>query len=101
MGKKDTMTKAYMSKGKYFADAFNAGVFDGMPVVKADEMSLQEMDPTELGIVFVNEEKEIVSILAPNSIRNQILEDVNREFGLKTDAQGIVLSIPVDKVFKI
>ena len=49
----------------------------------------------------LNEEKEIVSILAPNSIRNQILEDVNREFGLKTDAQGVVLSVPVDKVFKI
>lgn len=49
----------------------------------------------------LNEEKEIVSILAPNSIRNQILEDVNREFGLKTEAQGVVLSVPVDKVFKI
>ena len=49
----------------------------------------------------LNEEKEIVSILAPNSIRNQILEDVNREFGLKSEAQGVVLSIPVDKVFKI
>lgn len=49
----------------------------------------------------LNEEKEIVSILAPNSIRNQILEDVNREFGLKSEAQGIVLSVPVDKVFKI
>ena len=49
----------------------------------------------------LNEEKEIVSILAPNSIRNQILEDVNREFGLKSEAQGVVLSIPVDNVFKI
>ena len=49
----------------------------------------------------LNEEKEIVSILAPNSIRNQILEDVNREFGLKSEAQGVVLSVPVDKVFKI
>ncbi len=49
----------------------------------------------------LNEEKEIVTILAPDSVRNQILEDVNREFGLKSEAQGVVLSVPVDKVFKI
>ncbi len=49
----------------------------------------------------LNEEKEIVTILAPDSARNQILEDVNNEFGLKSEAQGTVLSIPVDKVFKI
>lgn len=49
----------------------------------------------------LDEEKEIVTILAPDSIRNQILEDVNNEFGLKSAAQGVVLSVPVDKVFKI
>ena len=47
------------------------------------------------------EEKEIVAILAPDSVRNQILESVNNEFGLKSEAQGVVLSVPVDKVFKI
>ena len=50
---------------------------------------------------ILNEEKEIVTILAPDSVRNQILESVNSEFGLKSEAQGTVLSIPVDKVFKI
>lgn len=49
----------------------------------------------------LNEEKEIVTILAPDSVRNQILEDVNAEFGLKSEAQGTVFSVPVDKVFKI
>lgn len=49
----------------------------------------------------LNEEKEIVTILAPDSVRNQILEAVNAEFGLKSEAQGVVLSVPVDKVFKI
>lgn len=49
----------------------------------------------------LDEEKEIITILAPDNIRNQILEDVNREFGLKTEAQGVVLSVPVDKAFKI
>ncbi|MBO5287478.1 MAG: hypothetical protein J6B34_05075 [Clostridia bacterium] len=49
----------------------------------------------------LDEEKEIITILAPDSVRNQILEDVNREFGLKTEAQGVVLAVPVDKAFKI
>ena len=49
----------------------------------------------------LNEEKEIIAILAPDSVRNQILESVNNEFGLKSEAQGVVLSVPVDKVFKI
>jgi hypothetical protein len=49
----------------------------------------------------LDEEKEIVAILAPDSVRNQILESVNNEFGLKSEAQGTVLSVPVDKVFKI
>ncbi len=48
MSKKDTVTKEYMSKQQYFADAFNVSVFGGKQVIKADEMVLQEMDPTEL-----------------------------------------------------
>ena len=44
--------------------------------------------------VKLEDEKEIVTILAPDSVRNQILEDVNNEFGLKSEAQGVVLSVP-------
>ena len=52
MSRKDTITKEYMSKREHFVDAFNSCVFDGKQVVKADELSLQEKDPTELGIVL-------------------------------------------------
>ena len=48
MGKIDTITKEYMSKAVYFADAFNSSLFKGKQIVKADELSLQEMDSTEL-----------------------------------------------------
>lgn len=48
MSKKDTVTKEYMFKQQYFADDFNVSVFGGKQVIKADEMVLQEMDPTEL-----------------------------------------------------
>ena len=60
MSKKDTVTKEYMSKRQYFADAFNSSVFGGKQVIRADEMALQEMDTAELGIVFANEETDIV-----------------------------------------
>ena len=46
-------------------------------------------------------EKEIVAILAADTIKEQIMNALNKEFGLKTDAQGMVLSLPVDKAFKI
>ena len=63
MSSKDTITKEYMSKRPYFADAFNSCVFDGKQVVKADELSLQEKDPLELGIAFVNGKKDVVQKL--------------------------------------
>lgn len=49
-----------MSKPHYFADAFNSSVFKGKQVVKADNLSLQEMDPTEIGIVITDDVKNIV-----------------------------------------
>jgi hypothetical protein len=51
--------------------------------------------------VMLQEEKEIVTILAADTIRDQILEDVNRNFGLRTEAQAIVCAVPVDRAFKI
>ena len=71
----------------------------GGTIIKARLAEAQEIEA--YAGTALNEEKEIVTILAPNSIRNQILEDVNSEFGLKSEAQGTVLSIPVEKVFKI
>ena len=46
-------------------------------------------------------EKEIITILAADTIRDQILEDVNRNFGLRTEAQAIICAVPVDRAFKI
>ncbi len=46
-------------------------------------------------------EREILAILAPDSIRDQVMEDVNREFGLRSEAGGILCALPVDKAFKL
>ncbi|MCM1194001.1 MAG: hypothetical protein NC123_11075 [Butyrivibrio sp.] len=47
------------------------------------------------------EEKEIIAILASDSVRNQIMEEVNKEFGLRSEARGVVCAVPVDKAMKI
>lgn len=49
----------------------------------------------------VQEEKEIIAILAADSVRSQIMEEVNREFGLRSDARGVVCAMPVDRAMKI
>lgn len=46
-------------------------------------------------------EKEIISILAPDSVKTKVMNEVNAAFGLNSEAQGVVLSLPVDKAFKI
>lgn len=49
----------------------------------------------------LSEEKEIIAILAPDSVRNQIMEEVNKEYGMRSEAKGVVCSVPVDKALKI
>ena len=71
----------------------------GGTIIKARLAEAQEIEA--YANTKLDEEKEIVTILAPNSIRNQILEEVNNKFGLKSEAQGTVLALPVNKVFKI
>lgn len=55
----------------------------------------------QLAEVEVQDEKEIISILAPANGCNQIMSAVNKEFGLRTDAKGIVCAVPVEKALKI
>ena len=47
------------------------------------------------------EEKEILLILAPASKASEIMNEVNREHGLKTEAKGIVCAVPVEQALKI
>ena len=55
MGRRDTVTKEYMSNNDMFADAFNYYVYGGRQVI--DPGSLHEMDSTELAVIY-EEEKE-------------------------------------------
>ncbi len=75
MGKVDTRTKRYMSDPKHFADAFNSSVFKGKQIVKADSLSLQEMDSTELGIVITEDAKESVQKIRDILKKSIIMND--------------------------
>ena len=46
-------------------------------------------------------EKEVIAILAADTIKANVMNAVNAAFGLTSEAQGVVLSLPVDKAFKI
>ncbi|WP_155843229.1 hypothetical protein [Butyrivibrio sp. NC2002] len=46
MGKKDILTKEYLSQNDVFADAFNYYLYNGVKVIKPDELT--EQDSTEV-----------------------------------------------------
>lgn len=46
-------------------------------------------------------DREMLLILAPAKGSKQIMEDVNREFGLASEANGIIFALPAEKAFKI
>ncbi len=48
--------------------------------------------------ITVQPEKEMVMILVPREIKDDILHALYRSVGLKTPAQGIAFSLPVDSV---
>ena len=52
MGKKNTITREYMSVPEHFADCFNYYLFDGEQIIKAK--NLQQMDPAEMAIIPEN-----------------------------------------------
>ena len=55
----------------------------------------------QLGNKTVHQEREIITIFAPATVAAHIMEDINRIHGALSDANGMVMSVPVDKAFKI
>ncbi|MBP3580229.1 MAG: hypothetical protein J6K12_03155 [Clostridia bacterium] len=62
----------------------------------ADTELVEELENTQ-----IDEEREILLILAPFKTSAQIMEDVNREFGINSKANGIITSISTEKAYKI
>lgn len=49
----------------------------------------------------LGEERELVTILAANTVRDEIMNAVNGVCGLHSPAQGLVFSLPVDRAYKM
>ena len=48
--------------------------------------------------ISIQEEREIVLILAKKEQKKAIMEAISQSCGAKTDAHGVVISLPVDEV---
>ncbi len=55
----------------------------------------------EMQNVNMDGEREILCILAPLKTSKQIMEDVNKDFGITSKANGVVIAIPTEKAYKI
>lgn len=51
--------------------------------------------------ITIQPDKEIVMILVPEKIKDDVLRALYRSAGLKTEGQGIAFSLPVDNVVGI
>lgn len=71
----------------------------GGTVIKGRLADIEQF--TSLTGAEVDGEREMLLILAPATSGRQIMEDVNREFGLTSNANGIVFAIPTEKAYKI
>jgi nitrogen regulatory protein PII len=82
----------------FMAEARKAGARGGT-VFSARGLSA-ELAKKFLGI-SVQEEKEIVLILAQNDVKVPIMQAINLGFGTATKAAGLIFSLPVDKVMSL
>jgi nitrogen regulatory protein PII len=48
--------------------------------------------------ISVQDEKEIILILSTNEKKNAIMEACSQKFGIQSDAQGVIFSVPVGDV---
>ena len=55
----------------------------------------------QLGESEVQQEREIITIFAPAGTAAKIMDEVNKIHGVMSDANGIVMALPVDSAYKI
>lgn len=57
-----------------------------------------ESSRTILANLTIEPEKDIVLNIVPKEIKKQVMESINKETGVKTEARGLIMSIPIDNV---
>ena len=53
------------------------------------------------GGISIQAEKEVLLIVAPNKDRDAIMNAINKDYGMKSDAQAMVLSLPIDHMARL
>ena len=51
--------------------------------------------------VELRAEREIVAIVVPTSLRNPIMETINTEHGLRSEAQAALCSLPIEQIVRL
>ena len=51
--------------------------------------------------VDLKAEREIVAIVVPTSLRNSIMEAINTEHGLRSEAQAALCSLPIEQIVRL
>ncbi|MGF6988867.1 hypothetical protein M2150_000103 [Lachnospiraceae bacterium PM6-15] len=51
--------------------------------------------------ITLQEERELVFILASSKTRNEIMDAINEKHGLTSEAHGLIFSVPVDRAVKL
>ena len=71
----------------------------GGTVIKGRLAEIEQL--AEIRKADIDGEREILCILAPLKTSQDIMTAVNKEFGLSSDANGVVFAIPTLKAYKI
>ena len=71
----------------------------GGTVIKGRLAEIEQL--AEMKKSDVDGEREILCILAPLKTSQEIMNDVNKEFGMTSEANGVVFAIPTVKAYKI
>lgn len=51
--------------------------------------------------ISIQTEKEILAIVAPEKDKHKIMEEINRTHGMKSPAQGMLISVPVEHTVRL
>lgn len=71
----------------------------GGTVIKARLAGLEDLE--QAYDIDLKAEREILAIVVPTKLRNDIMEAVNREHGLRSEAQAIVCSLPIEHMVRL
>lgn len=89
---------AVMNRGyseKVMEAAKSAGARGGT-VVNARQVGLEES--LNFWGISIQQEREIIAIVAPKENKTNIMRAIGEKFGMKSEAHGLILSLPVDHI---